>query len=1155
MNLALNKLLQKQAKKLLTAGQLEDPSIRNFLMAVNDSYLSYERDKELLNHAFGMSEKEYRKLYEDLENAYGLKKLSIDKLKEAIREIDQNNEIDFNPESDDLLVIVDYLNQQIIKRKETENNLSRTLNLLTTLLSKLNSAILVEDENRRILFTNQMFCDTFGIPVSPENMVGIDCSKSAEETQHLFKNNEAFMPRISEILKNKAPVFADVLELKDGRILERDYIPIYINQVYKGHLWDYTDITQRKMYENKLVDLTSMQNAILNGTDYSIIYTDPSGLIKSFNRGAEKMLGYSAEEIENKVSPAIFHEAAEVVTKARELTKELGVEVSPGFDVFITKSKSNITETNEWTYIKKDGGRLAVMLSVSSIRNAANDIIGYLGIARDITEQKKAQKALELSEQRYRSIVEKSTDVIYKTNTGGYFTYINPVAERVTGYKRAELLNKHFTDLIKEDHRAAAAQFYSEQLKERKQTTYYEFPVVSKTGEEVWIGQSVQLSELDGNTVEFTALAMDITERKSYERSLFLQNEKYRNIITNMNIGLLEVDLEDRVQFVNNGFTAISGYSKDELLGKKAAALFVLENEIGLLEEKARRRARGISDMYEISIKNKKGELRWWMVSGAPNYNDKGELIGSIGIHLDITEKKELELALEAAKLKAEESSRAKASFLANMSHEIRTPLNGIIGMIRELSYEDLPDKQMKYVSNASVASQHLLSVLNNILDISKIEAGELSLEKHHFRLKDTIKDVKSIMTLRAREKGLLLGLDAHEIKGITYIGDSSRIRQILLNLIGNAIKFTDKGGVYIECKIKALNEKSHTVSITVEDTGIGMEESYLNDLFKKFSQEDLSTSRKYGGTGLGMAITNEIIQLMGGTIHVSSKKNEGTFIEMIFDLPVGDDNKVNSDDSALIISDLSHVNILLVEDNEFNRAVACNTLQRFKCKVTEAVNGKEAIEVLKKTSFDIILMDLQMPLMDGFETTRKIREELHLTMPIVALTANAFKSELEQCIRVGMNDYVTKPFEEDKLMGIIIKLLKLSPVPLKKQPKKIKQITEPILYNLEQIVSLARNDTSYIRKMIEIFSEQAVISITQLQDAFTAKDPETIYQVAHRIKPSLDTMGISSLHAVIRELEKTAKEGADLRLLAPMIESVVSTLTTVVTQLKEEKI
>ena len=1149
-----NKLLQKQIKKYLTEQQLNDPSVQNFLTVVNDSYTSFERDKELLNHAFTINEKEYQKLYQDLNQEYELKKVSIERLKEAVKEIDQENEVFFNPDKDDLLIIVAYLNEQIVQRKETEHSLSKAHKLLTTLLSNLNSGILVVDENEKISFMNQRFCNILSIQVNAEQLIGTDYLVTVDKAAYIFKKPEELVSRVSTIMQHKLPVFADELELIDGRILERDYIPIFIENEYKGYLWNFTDITERKNHENQLIDLTNIQNGILNGTDYGIIYTDTNGIIKSFNRGAENMLGYTAEEMVNVSSPAIFHVYEEIEARAKALSEELGYTIEPGFLAFNAKARNNVIETNEWTYIKKNGERLTVLLSVSCIRNSFDEIIGFLGISRDITEQKEAQEALTLSEERYRNIVEKSTDVIYKTDRSGFFTFINPVAERITGYKREELLKKHFSLLIKEENKKDALVFYHDQVKQRKRTTYYEFPIITKSGEERWIGQSVQLSELKGRDFELTALAIDITERKNYERTIFLQKEKYQNIITNMNLGLLEVDLEDRIQFINPSFTAISGYGQEELMGKKASELFVSDSHINLVKEKAQQRSQGISDMYEFPAKNKKGELRWWMISGAPNYDDKGNLIGSIGIHLDITAQKRLELELELARSKAEESSKAKEAFLANMSHEIRTPLSAIIGMIRELAKEKLSDKQNQYVHNTSVASQHLLSVLNNILDISKIEAGELQLDLHHFSLTNILNDIQSILINKANEKGLYLKINHQVGKNFFFIGDSSRFRQIFLNLVGNAIKFTHAGGVSVTYDVQDLYEGFQAVYISITDTGVGMEESYLKNIFAKFSQEDSSTSRKYGGSGLGMAITHELIQLMNGTIVIRSKKNTGTTVDIKFLLPKGDASKVEDNTAIEEPLALEHARILLVEDNEFNREVACNTLRYYNCDITEAQDGQEALDKVKSgEQFDLILMDLQMPVMDGFEAAKKIRNELNLNIPIIALTANAFKSELEQCIKAGMNDYVTKPFEEDKLISTIskwlhrtaIKKIKKEPVVLPKEGTK--------LYNLDKFFGESRHDTVYIQKMIGIFIEQALLSIDQIKQAYHVKDLDTVFKIAHRIKPSIDGLGIELLRNEIREIEKNAKAGKDSENMGEQIVFLFTVLTKVINQLKEE--
>ncbi len=1011
--MSYHKLLQKQINKHFPEEFQLLQGFENFLQSVNESYLSFERDNELLNHAFSISEKEYKLLYENLNKEYDLKNQSIENLKNAIKNIENNNKTNFNIENNDILDIVEYINSEIQKRKGTEISLNQTLKLLTTLLSNLNSGILVFDERRKVLYTNQLFCDMLSSSYSPEIMTGMDCTNLIEQSKIYFEDPEMFPRRIEEILNRKISVFADELKLLDGRILERDYIPIYIDNQYKGHLWKYTDITERKKFELELIESNEnleLFKTLINNTSDAIQVSKENGQLVYINNEASKRLGIATQDA--------------------------------------SKFKIKDFETN------------------------------------------------------------------FK-NDKDWYQHVSKVRRKDSLIIEGENINLN---------------------------TNIKFPV------------EVTVRFLELNSIAYIiANSRDISERKQIEATIKMQKEKYQNIIANMNLGLLEVDLNENIQFVNPGFEFISGYNESELIGKNAHKLLVSESDNNsIIKNKNKLRAQGKSDMYEVPIKNKNGELKWWMISGAPNYDEKGNLIGSIGIHLDITDQKQLELDLELSKRKAEESSKAKEAFLANMSHEIRTPLNAIIGMIRELSKEKLSELQDTYVQNTSIASQHLLSVLNNILDISKIEAGELQLDLHHFDLQKILNDVKSIMLAKCGEKGLFLKINHVENKNVFFIGDSSRIRQILLNLIGNAVKFTNTGGITIEYDVQNLNPGYQTVYISVKDTGVGMDESYLKNIFNKFSQEDTSTSRKYGGSGLGMSITKELIELMNGVIEIKSKKNVGTTIHLKFLLPIGEPDKLLKEDFETIANNGRFLDILLVEDNEFNRLVAGNTLNHFNCTVTEAINGLEAINILKTGKiFDVILMDLQMPIMDGFESTKIIRNELKINTPIIALTANAFKSELEQCINIGMNDSVTKPFEEEKLINSIYKLTNFNSTNVNIEPTML--LNTDKLYNLHQLRIVSRNDTDYFKKMINIFIDQSNLSITQITESYLAKNLKDVYSVIHKIKPSIDLMGIEILKEPIKYVEKNAKDQIDSQELGTQIKFIFIILNKAILQLKAE--
>lgn len=655
----------------------------------------------------------------------------------------------------------------------------------------------------------------------------------------------------------------------------------------------------------------------------------------------------------------------------------------------------------------------------------------------------------------------------------------------------------------------------------------------------------------------------DITKQKEVEKVIVRSNkrlkrqeEKYRNIISYMNLGLLEVDTHGIIQFCNQGFTEISGFDLDEIKGEKAMDLVFTNLEQTAPQGMDLMHPENATDSFEILTKNKRGEAVWWLISLAPNYNDKDQLIGSIGIYLDITKQKRLENELEKALLKSQKASESKELFLANMSHEIRTPLNGIIGMIRALNKEQMSQKQMGYLSSAKKASRHLLSVVNNILEITKIEAGELKLVPEHFSIHELLNDVKAILEPQVEHKDVSLNITINDNVLDAFVADEARIRQILINLAGNAIKFTEKGKITIECVGLRKSVNKQELSFIIRDTGIGMNQKYLTTIFKKFQQEDPSISRKFGGTGLGLFITKNLVDLMNGSLIVKSMKGLGTEMEVRLPLPIGTLSVVSKKEAAVSINILKRAKILLVEDHEMNRLVASNTLSLLEVEITEASNGLEAVQLLKEETFDLILMDIQMPIMSGIEATKIIRKELKVKTPIIALSANAFKSEIDACMQIGMNDYVTKPFEEQDLLRVIVKHYKASK---KKRAKKVgtKELTIKEMYssyNLKSLHEMSRGSTDFIQKMLHLFVDTTPQYLNQINTLFAENDLIGLKKIAHKMKPSIDNMGISAIKDDIRNIEyfDESKPHEELR---GMIEKVNKVLGEVVHQLKEKEL
>jgi signal transduction histidine kinase/CheY-like chemotaxis protein len=400
-----------------------------------------------------------------------------------------------------------------------------------------------------------------------------------------------------------------------------------------------------------------------------------------------------------------------------------------------------------------------------------------------------------------------------------------------------------------------------------------------------------------------------------------------------------------------------------------------------------------------------------------------GTLVNSFNNMLGEIDKQNIELT--SAKIKAEQSSIAKQQFLANMSHEIRTPLNGIDGMAKLLEKTSLTKEQQEYNLAIRTSSDNLLVIINDILDFSKIEAGKLTIEKIGFNLKEIINRIINTMSYKTEEKGINLESEIDINISEILIGDPTRINQIIINLLNNAIKFTSKGCVKLKCKLVGKSPITNTIKFEVIDTGIGVDPKNISKIFENFSQEDESTTRKFGGTGLGLTISKQLIELFNGELKVKSKKGKGTTFYFTVEFPLGSSKDwLKEEITVTNWESLKHKKVLLVEDNKINQFLATTILKNWKMKVEVAENGLIAIEKLKDQNFDVVLMDMQMPIMGGIEATGIIREELKSSIPIIALTARAIKGVDEECFEAGMNDYISKPFNQSELFNKILNLI-----------------------------------------------------------------------------------------------------------------------------------
>lgn len=645
----------------------------------------------------------------------------------------------------------------------------------------------------------------------------------------------------------------------------------------------------------------------------------------------------------------------------------------------------------------------------------------------------------------------------------------------------------------------------------------------------------------------------DITKRKNSEELLRNNEEKYRNIIENMHLGLLEVDLNENIQYANDSFCEMSGFTSEELIGTCTLDIFPLNtNEI--VKDKQYLRSKGILDTYEIQVKNKKNEPRWWLISGAPMYDQNGSQTGSIGIHLDISEQKKLQEQLIVAKMRAEESNIAKDKFLANISHELRTPVNGIIGMSRSLARTTLLPEQKKYLHMLRSATDQLLIMLNDILDLAKIDAGKIHLDYRSFNLPAAIYKSIDVVQSRAEEKGLSLRIQMDDSLSMVYVGEEKRLRQILINILSNAVKFTEKGYIQINCSKVSSSGKRDQVLIEITDTGIGMDDAFKERLFQKFAQEDENSSRHYGGTGLGLSISRELIELMGGRIEVSSIKNKGTTVSLLIPFDVGRPEELTPEETEHIdTSILTNSKILLVEDNDLNQMVVSIALEHYGAYISCVFSGKDALEKMEQQDFDLILMDIQMPGMDGYETAALIRKKYGSEIPIVALSANVLKNEAEKSFSAGMNDFIAKPFEEEQLIQKVVQQLsqRANSRLQKSQSGSSQNLIE---YDLTYLEKSSHNNSVFFRKMLDVFINQGANTAKELKDALQNNDAKMVADLAHKVKPGLQHLKTGQIADQAMWLEKCIKAGAQIEEVRNETLRFIENLERLVDQMNRDK-
>ncbi len=578
------------------------------------------------------------------------------------------------------------------------------------------------------------------------------------------------------------------------------------------------------------------------------------------------------------------------------------------------------------------------------------------------------------------------------------------------------------------------------------------------------------------------------------------------------------VDYEGLILYCNNAIKDL-GYNESHIIGKNFFDFIeptILADFKKNFKQSTQRR---FSESVEFQFKCKDKSYAFFEFNSI-NLKQKDGLDGMILDCRDISQRKrDAEELLRAQK--------AKELFLANISHEIRTPINGIAGMADLLSQNPSAEDQTLYLKAIKTASENLKVIINDILDLASIESGKLKFEKINFNLDKTIRSLVDTFRLQSQEKGIKLQYVKDPGIPNVYVGDPVRLNQILINLISNALKFTHQGSISVSVTLDKIINKEYFLKFEIKDTGIGIPKSKLKTIFESFSQADASVTRKYGGTGLGLTIVRQLAQMQHGTIKVASEENQGSVFTVVMPYKQGiSDEQATGSRTGLTKSlQLQNASILLVEDNDINRLYAGSILKMWGCPFDTAENGEVALEKHKNSHFDLILMDIQMPVMDGFETTKAIRQWPNEKgkVPIVALTANATRKDIDKCLALGMNDCLTKPFTQEDLLKVLNKYLGSKFNVVQSVNNKASNHRSDRI-DFSYLEKVSGNNKDFIREIAEAFIKSIPTSIEELEKSSENENWIELARVAHKIKPSITLLGVHSLKDKIVKLEEEAK-------------------------------
>jgi len=898
--------------------------------------------------------------------------------------------------------------------------------------------------------------------------------------------------------------------------------------------------------------------AFENNPTGMIISNAETGVFQYVNNAFVEFFGYSKDEIINKTS------------------LDLNIINPAARERIFEKLKKHGVVKDTRLLVRKKNGDLSWALTTTQILKGEREKFVVTNFY-DITIQEK-KRQLSLNTNKFlESVLENIPNMVFVKDAKDLrFVLFNKAGEDLLGYSQLDLIGKNDHDFFPKEQ---ADYFIAKDRKTLSDKVILNIPeefIETKNGKRILHTKKITITDENDNPIYLLGISEDITEKIAEEKKLIEQKDQIAQLLEFQNIILNGTDYsiittrasDGIITSFNKGAENMFGYKAEEVVGIRNPSIFfdkgelqmhakILSDELNIKVEpgpdvlRVKSRVINAIDTNEWTCIHRDGSRFNVELSMSALRDRENNVIAYLGVSKNITESKKIRDSALKAKESAEQANLLKDTFLANMSHEIRTPMNAIIGYTDLLLKKNLPLREHEYVKTIKNSGENLLRIVNDILDYSKIESGIISFESYPISIKEIFTSLKVIFSNKAKENNIKLSFNSKPNLPSTVLGDQTRVTQILLNLINNAIKFTKKGKVEVFVKVLKEGKESYLLEFLVKDTGIGIPKNELQNIFERFRQAEISTTRNYGGTGLGLSIAKQLVELQGGEITVKSKVGLGS--EFVFTLPFKKTKNIRLSqpihNKGFSVQKIEQLNILLAEDNQVNIKFVLSLFSEYNIKNIDVVeNGKQVIEKIKRGAYDVVLMDIEMPEINGYEATTIIRNELKNDVPIIAMTAHAIIGEREKCLQAGMTDFISKPIEADILFEKIYNAVNSTIKLTDNKGSKNKII------NLNFLIKSMRGKKDLIRNIIDIFLKQVPQNLKTINEAINNTDFLTIKSQAHNMKSTISVFGLTDLLDTLNKIEALGKKAKDINKIKILNKKLVKTCQLAIEEIKEER-